>query len=168
MTLDLIFSAVMLIASVYCWFYIGGVNNGSATELGSAFWPRTILVLMIILLVVNLIQIIRKKNGKAPVSAESVKEFFKSKLFLGMVVVAVTAIILPYIGFIPTCVLFLIVYGLLLGERRPVVLILTAIIATLVLYVVFQGPLRIFLPRGYGILRNFALAMESLLSMIGF
>ena len=168
MTLDLIFSIGMLIASIYFFVYIGAVNNGSATELGSAFWPRLILSLMIILLVVNIIQIIRKKSGKGPITKESVIAFFKSKLVIGMLIAIAAAYILPVIGFIPTSVLFLIAYGLLLGERRPLVLILTGLIATIVLYFVFQGPLRIFLPRGFGFFRSFALFMESLLSMIGF
>ena len=51
MTLDLIFSAVLLVFSVYCFFYIGGADNGTPTELGAAAWPRVILTLMIILLI---------------------------------------------------------------------------------------------------------------------
>ena len=34
MTLDLIFSAVLLVFSIYCFFFIGAVDNGTATELG--------------------------------------------------------------------------------------------------------------------------------------
>lgn len=166
MTLDLIFNVVLLIASVYCFIYIGAVDNSTATELGAAFWPRLILGIMIVLLVVGLVNMLRKKDGKAPVNGEAVKGFFKSKLLLGMIICAVTALILPTIGFIPTAFLFLVAYGILLGEKRPVVLIVTGVVATLILYVIFQGPLSIFLPRGYGVFRNFALAMENILGMI--
>lgn len=166
MTLDIIFNVLLLVASVYCFFYIGGADNSTATELGAAFWPRVILAIMTILLAIGLVNMLRKKNGKIPVTGEAVKDFFKSKLLVGMLICAAAAIVLPYIGFIPTGFLFLVAFGILLGERRPVILILTGVVATLLLYAIFQGPLGIFLPRGYGFLRSFALAMEGLLSMI--
>ena len=166
MTLDLIFNVVLLIASIYCFIYIGGVDNSTSTELGAAFWPRLILGIMIALLAVGLVNMLRKRDGKAPVSGQAVKEFFKSKLLVGMLVCDITALILPMIGFIPTSFLFLVVYGILLGERRPAVLIITGAAATLILYIIFQGPLSIFLPRGYGFFRNFALSMESVIGMI--
>lgn len=165
-TLDLIFSAVLLIFSIYCFFYIGAADNGTATELGAAAWPRVILGLMIILFAYSIFTMVTKKNGKLPVSGEGFKTFLKSKLVLGMVICAITAFILPYLGFIPTSFLFLIAYGVLLGERRPVPLLLTGVVATLIIYVIFQGPLGIFLPRGYGFLRNFALTMESIIGLI--
>jgi len=166
MTLDLIFSAVLLVFSIYCYFFIGKVDNGTATELGAAAWPRAILLIMIVLLAVGLVNMIRKKNGKLPVSAEGFKAFLHSRLLIGMVICAVTAFILPYIGFIPTSFLFLIAYGVLLGEKRPKVLLITGVVATLILYIIFQGPLSIFLPRGMSFFRSFALAMESLIGLI--
>lgn len=166
MTLDLIFNVVLLIASVYCFIYIGGVDNSTATELGAAFWPRLILGIMIVLLVIGLVNIIRKKNGKAPVTGAAVADFFKSRLLLGMIICAATALILPLIGFIPTSFLFLVAYGILLGEKRPVVLIVTGVAATLILYIIFQGPLSIFLPRGFGFFRSFALMMENVIGLI--
>lgn len=157
---------MLLIFSIYCFFYIGKVDDHTATELGAAFWPRLILGLMIILLIVGLVNIIRKKNGIGKITAEGVKGFFKSKLLIGMIICIVAGLILPKVGFIPTSFLFLIAFGVLLGEKRPVVLIATGIIATLILYIVFQGPLSIFLPRGVSVFRQFALFMEKLLRMI--
>ena len=166
MTMDLIFSAVFLVFSIYCFFYIGAVDNGTATELGAAAWPRVILGLMIVLFAVSIFNMLTKKNGLLPFTKEGFNAFLHSKLILGMLICAGAAIILPYVGFIPTCALFLVVYGILLGERRPKVLALTAVVATLIIYIIFQGPLGIFLPRGYGFLRNFALTMESLIGLI--
>lgn len=57
-------------------------------------------------------------------------------------------------------------YFVLLGEKRPQMLVITGVVATLVLYIIFQGPLSIFLPRGFGFFRSFALTMESLIGMI--
>jgi len=166
LTLALIFNAVLLAGAVYCFFFIGSVDNATATELGAAFWPRLILGIMIVLLAIGLVNTIRGKGGKGPVTGGAVAGFFKSKLLLGILICTAAALILPKIGFIPTCFLFLIAYGVLLGEKRPVVLIATGVVATLILYIIFQGPLSIFLPRGIGFFRNFALTMENLLGMI--
>ncbi|MCM1148548.1 MAG: tripartite tricarboxylate transporter TctB family protein [Butyricicoccus sp.] len=164
--MDLIFTVVLLAFSVYCFIFIGKVDDHTATELGAAFWPRLVLGLMIVLLVIGLVNTIRKKNGVGTVTAEAVKGFFKSKLLIGMIICIVAALVLPKIGFIPTSFLFLIAFGVLLGEKRPAVLIATGVIATLILYIIFQGPLSIFLPRGVSIFRSFALFMEKLLRMI--
>ncbi len=164
--MDLIFNVVLLAFSIYCFFFIGKVDDHTATELGAAFWPRLILGLMIILLIVGLVNIIRKKNGVGTVTAEGIKGFLKSKLLIGMIACIIAGLILPIVGFIPTSFLFLIGFGVLLGEKRPVILIATGVIATLILYIVFQGPLSIFLPRGSGVFRQFALLMEKLLRMI--
>ncbi|WP_243149412.1 tripartite tricarboxylate transporter TctB family protein [Colidextribacter sp. OB.20] len=166
LTLDLIFNVVLLAGAIYCFFFIGSVDNATSTELGAAFWPRLILGIMIVLLAVGLVNTIRKKNGKGPVTGEAIAGFFRSKLLVGIIICAAAALILPQIGFIPTCFLFLIAYGILLGEKRPVVLLITGVVATLVLYIIFQGPLSIFLPRGNGFFRNFALFMENILGMI--
>jgi uncharacterized membrane protein len=166
LTLDLIFNVFLLIASVYCFIFISAVDNSTATELGAAFWPRLILGIMIVLLVIGLVNLLRRKNGKGAVTGESVKGFFKSKIFLGMVICIAAAFLLPVIGFIPTSFLLLVAYGVLLGERRPSALIVTGVVATLILYIIFQGPLGIFLPRGQLFFRNFALSMENLIGMI--
>lgn len=166
MTLDIIFNVLLLAASIYCYIYIGGADNSTATELGAAFWPRLILGLMILLLIIGLVNMIRKKDSKGPISGEAVAAFFKSKLLIGMLICVATAVVLPYIGFIPTSFLFLVAFGILLGERRPHILVLTGVVATLILYIIFQGPLSIFLPRGYGFFRSFALFMEELLTLI--
>ena len=44
MTLDLIFNVVLLIASIYCFIYIGGVDNSTSTRVsasGSSTLPAT-------------------------------------------------------------------------------------------------------------------------------
>ncbi len=72
----------------------------------------------------------------------------KSKLFVGMILVAVMAILMPIIGFIPVSFLFLIAYGVLLGERRIGFLIVSLVI-TAILYILFQGALDIMLAKRY-------------------
>lgn len=175
MVLDIIFNLFILIAAVF-FFINAGIDPraaATATELGAAFWPRLILGIIIILSVISFVNMYRehKKTCEADGDSNDDKEkrgiawFFKSKLFRGMILCAITAFILPKIGFIPTSFLFLISYGILLGERRPHILVITGILATLIIYVVFQGALSIFLPRGFGIFRDFGMMMEDLVSI---
>lgn len=165
--LDIIFSGALLLFCIYCFFLVGVESPApSPTELGAAFWPRIILVFMIILIILNIYNTMKKiktKGKKDTFDGFKLSEFIKSKLFLGMLLVAVMAITMPVIGFIPSCLILLIGYGLLLGERRIGRLILISVIATAIIYVLFQGALDIMLARGTGIFRNFALFFETIL-----
>lgn len=168
--MDIIFSVILIIGAIYLYVYIGGASGATAglenlTDLGAAFWPRVILILLLILSVVNLVQGLKKMKAEGTGITEgiSVAAFLKSKLFIGMVLVSIAAFVLPMVGFLPTCFVFLIAYGLLLGDKKYARLVIAALLITIVIYVVFQGALDIFLPRGKGVFRTFALAMEKLL-----
>ncbi|MEA5136050.1 MAG: tripartite tricarboxylate transporter TctB family protein [Candidatus Fimivivens sp.] len=164
--MDLLFSIFLTVFAVYCFYLVGAQSPApTATELGAAFWPRIILVAMIVLLIANIIKSIKgHKDSSEKIFGEfKIAEFFKSKLFIGMVLVFIMALLLPYVGFIPVCFLFLMAYGALLGERRWLRLILISLLVTVILYVIFQGPLGIMLARGTGIFREFALMCEGFL-----
>lgn len=164
--MDLLFSIFLTVFSVYCFFLVGAQSPApTATELGAAFWPRIILVAMIALLIANIVKSFKAhKASSEKISSEfKFAEFFKSKLFVGMLLVFIMALLMPYIGFIPVCFLFLMAYGALLGERRWLRLILISLFVTILLYVIFQGPLSIMLARGVGVFREFALICEGFL-----
>lgn len=159
--MDILFSIGLMIFSIYCFVLVGLESPApTPTELGAAFWPRIILVLMIILLVYNLYSDIKNKKT---VEKINIGAFFKSKLFVGMILVAAMTIIMPYVGFITSCFLFLVSYGYLLGERKIVKLLIFSFIITMFLYFVFQGMLDIRLERGYGFFRDIALSLETLI-----
>ncbi|MEG1813046.1 MAG: tripartite tricarboxylate transporter TctB family protein [Clostridia bacterium] len=131
-------------------------------------WPGAILVLLLICVAINIIKIIRAKKGTPGFTLKefgaSVLPFLKSKLFIGIVIVVVLSFVLEPLGFMVTCFLFLISYGLLLGERKYLRLVLFALLITLVLYICFGVLLSVNLPRGtVPFLRNFALFIESLI-----
>lgn len=164
--MDIIFSLILAIFCIYCFFLVGAESPApTPTELGAAFWPRIILVLMIILLAVNIANSLKaQKENKSSIMGEmNLGGFFKSKLFVGIILVAVMALLMSTIGFMPDCLLFLIAYGFLLGERRIPLLVIRSLAITAVLYVIFQGALDIMLARGVGPFREFALFFEMLL-----
>ena len=97
----------------------------------------------------------------------SIPGFLKSKLFLGIVIMVAAYFILENVGFIVTALFVLFFYGLLLGEKNVVRLLIASVCITLVLYIVFSGMLSVDLPRGtIGFLRNFALWLESVVAAV--
>ena len=133
--------------------------------------PKTIIILLEICIIINIIQIIKKNKGNPDFSlgafAKSIPDFLKSKLFLGIVIMVAASFMLETVGFIVTALFVLIFYGMLLGEKNIVRLLIAAVCITLVLYIVFSGMLSVNLPRGtIGFLRNFALSLESMVAAV--
>ena len=140
----------------------------AVNELGAEQWPQGILILLILAILWNIIKFFRA-HKPAEISAAfqafpgDVAGFFKSKLFIGMVLVVIMAIAYEPIGFMLTCFLFLMAYGLLLGQRNIALLVGTSLLITVILYIGFAVFLGVLLPRGnVSFLRDFALFVESL------
>lgn len=169
MALELIFNLFLLGFSIVCFINVGAtMPQSAANELGAEQWPQMILILMMLAICWNLVKYFRT-NKKEDIAAAfrdffpSVGRLVKSKLFIGMILVVVMALMYEPVGFMATCLLFLIAYGLLLGQRKIPMLLLTSVIITVILYIGFSVMLGVMLPRGQiGFLRNFALFVESL------
>ena len=132
-------------------------------------WPKVIIILLLICLVVNIIQIIKRNKGKESFSlkafAATIPGFFKSKMFVGIIILGAASFLLETLGFVVTAILVLFFYGMLLGEKNIVRLAIASVLIALVLYIVFSGMLSVNLPRGtIGFLRNFALFLESIVA----
>lgn len=169
MALQLIVNIFLLAACALCFVNVSTTMPHSAVnELGAEQWPQAILILLILAIFYNIYKYF-KTNPKDEIAA-AFKDFFpsvarllKSKLFMGMALVVVMALIYEPIGFMVTCLLFLFSYGLLLGQRNIPLLLLTSVVITIILYVGFSVMLGVMLPRGQvSFLRNFALFVESL------
>ena len=132
-------------------------------------WPKVIIILLEICLIINIIQIIRKNKGKEEFTfkyfVSTIPGFFKSKMFLGIIILTAASLILETLGFVVTAILVLFAYGALLGEKNYVRLGIASVVIALVLYIVFSGMLSVNLPRGtIGFLRDFALFLESVVA----
>lgn len=170
MALELIVNVILLGVSLFCYWYVGATMPSSAVnELGAEQWPQALLLLLILSLCWNIYKYFTKNKKEDIVVAfrdlfPAITEFVKSKLFIGMVLVMVMALMYEPVGFIASCLLFLMAYGFLLGQRKWPVLLGTSILITIVLYIGFAVMLGVMLPRGQiSFLRNFALFIESLI-----
>lgn len=169
MALELIVNLLLLFGCVGCYINVSTtMPRSAANELGAEQWPQGILILLIVAICYNLYKYF-KIHKKEEIST-ALRDFFpsigrlvKSKLFAGMVLVVLMALMYEPVGFIATCMLFLIGYGLLLGQRNLTLLLLTSVVITVILYIGFSVMLGVMLPRGQVLfLRNFALLVESL------
>jgi len=170
MALELIVNLLLLGAALFAYVYVGATMPSSAiNELGAEQWPQALLIVLIPAICWNIFKYF-KKNKKEEIAAAftdfipSVGRLVKSKLFVGMVLVVVMALMYEPVGFMLTCLLFLIAYGYLLGQRKWPMLIGTSLVITIVLYICFAVFLGVLLPRGQvSFLRNLALLIESLI-----
>lgn len=174
MVIELFVNILLLCFSVFSFFYVGAtMPKSSPSDLGAEQWPQALLILLVIAIVFN-VRNFFKNHSKEDIAASfkdfipSILRFVKSKLFIGMALLTVMALAYEPVGFLTTSLLFLIAYGILLGERRPLVLGIAAVVITLLLYIGFSVLLGLMLPRGsIGFLRSIALSLESIVQMLG-
>lgn len=174
MALEILFNVALILLSSYCIIYVNSSVAGSVytDPLGAVFWPRLLLTLLIILLVINVVQIYRKtpaeKRNLDSIIKINLSAIGHSRLTWGIVLMLVYAFLLPITGFILTSVLMGAGMTFILGEKRPAVLVVFPVAAVFLLVVIFYMGMSIQLPRGtVPFLRNMAIAVETLLRNIG-
>ncbi len=129
-------------------------------------WPKTIIILLLICIALNIINIIRKNKNNPEFSLDALLSI-RARMCMGIALVVGASFVLEPLGYMVTCVLVLFLYGLLLGQRHVIRLALMSVVLTLVLYVVFSVLLSVNLPRGtIPELRNFSLYVEGIVSSV--
>ncbi len=164
--LELLFNFVLMVFFSYCFYFIGvSMPKSLPTELGPEQWPQLILGALIVLIGVNMYNIYKKtpisQRNFDEIKAIRLMPIFKSKLFIGIVIIFAYTFTLEPLGFLLSSIVMFAAYALLQGERRPLVLAAVSIGITLMIYFIFSKGLGIMLPRGYGVLRDLALLLES-------
>ena len=112
-------------------------------------------------------KIIKKNKGNPEFTFKAFlnnsKEFFKSKMFIGMLILIAASLLLEPLGFVVTAALLMFSYGLLLGEKKVWRMALISVAVALLMHILFSGLLDVTLPRGeIPFLRSFALFLENL------
>ena len=129
-------------------------------------WPKAIIILLLICIAINIINIIRKNRNNPEFKLDALLSI-RARLCIGIAIVIAASFILEPLGYMPTCVLVLFFYGLLLGQTHVIRLAVFSVLVTILLYVVFSVLLSVNLPRGtIPELRNFALYVESIVSAV--
>ena len=174
MALEMLFSILLFAFAGYCVVYVNRtVGTTTYTDpLGAAFWPRILLTLLMILLVINLIQIYlrtpKEERNLSSIRNISIKGIVTNRLIQGMALFVVYAFFLNWFGFLIASFLMGMGLSYLLGEHRPAVLALSSFLIVALIFILFFKGMGIQLPRGtIPAIRSMSLSIESFLRHLG-
>ena len=138
------------------------LGQGRPGEVGSGLWPFMALAISTLLSVLILIANIRKSKAGGPGAQELTAEAIAAKrraritVTLSIVCFITYIIVTPWIGFIIATLLYILVFALILGERRRWVLAISPVLMTAVIMGVFAKFITIPFPKGVGVFAEFS------------
>lgn len=116
---------------------------------GPSFFPLVVTVLLLALSVALLIQgIAADRDVSAPGGDAATRLADRRLTFVLLATIFAYVVLLPVLGFILATIPFFAALTVLYGERRPILVLISALIMTAILYGVFRHVFGIFLPRG--------------------
>ncbi|QLG61157.1 tripartite tricarboxylate transporter TctB family protein [Halorarum salinum] len=173
---DAIISIVVGVAAVA--FLLGsrqyvGVRTGSSDP-GAAFWPRIVLVVILLATAVNLAKTYRRSDAALGASLLAFDGGLKRalppydsaetrKYLLSTVLIVGYLLVLTDLGFIVSSILFSALFVWLLGYRSVWRVGLFSVVTTVLIFVVFRNFMNIALPYGTGVFRSIGIFVEGLL-----
>ena len=160
---EIIFSAVCIAFFGFMLFETFELlGQGRPGEVGSGLWPFMALAISTLLSILMLISNIRKYKAAGPGAQELTAEAIAAKrraritVTLSVVCFLTYIIVTPWIGFIIATLLYILVFALVLGERRRWVLAISPILMTAVIMGVFAKFITIPFPKGIGVFAEFS------------
>jgi putative tricarboxylic transport membrane protein len=154
--------------AVSCWLYWAATRIDVETggRIGPAVWPKAVIVLMGLLC---LYEIVKRLVGRAELDARGLLADAKVEetaapdnhrmLFSGIALVAAYVAAVPWAGFFVTTAIFLALFPLVGGFRRPALCLAIGVGGALALVIVFMRVAYISLPLGEGVFRTVSLAL---------
>jgi len=154
--------------AVSCWLFWASTRIDVETggRIGPAVWPRAVIVLMGLLC---LFEIVKRLVGRTEFEGGGLLANAKVEeaaapdnhrmLFSGIALIAAYVAAVPWAGFFVTTAIFLALFPLMGGFRRPALCIAIGVGGALVLVTVFMRVAYISLPLGEGVFRTVSLAL---------
>jgi hypothetical protein len=165
--------AVLLAGAVALYVAASRIDVDTGGRIGPAVWPKTILVIMAILCAY---EIVKRLLGGASERAKGLVEGLETpgeegraehprRLAGGVALVIAYVFGVQALGFFVATVLFLTLFPLVGGWRRPVLAASMAFAGSFALIVVFMRVAYISLPLGMGPFRELSIALIRLLGV---
>jgi putative tricarboxylic transport membrane protein len=155
---EMIISAVIFLGSLFL-YYESTKFEGHAVygKLGPDYWPKFLLICMMIFSVWVAVDAIRERRKRKPEETEAPKpETGKVRFFFAFGFIVLYFILLKIVGFIAITPIFLLSFMYLLGERNKAWMIGISIGMTILIVWVFTKAMYVPLPRGAGIFLDFS------------
>lgn len=144
---DIIGGVVGILIGLYAIWEGSNMPPDLIMKVGPSFFPTVLAGLLIIFSVASIIFALR---GKSKGSVEPLKLSDKG-VQRGLITLAATIVfcaVLEPLGFIPSAILFLIPMMLLMGNRKPLQLIIAPVLVTFSIWLIFEKLLNLSLPTG--------------------
>jgi len=119
------------------------------------FWPRVMLVGLLVTGLLKLFLVARKSDDRQP-TQNLRKLILVPKVMISIVIVGLYCYLSQYLGFAFSTMAFTAIYMWFLGMRRLKPLVLFPILSTLVVLLVFWRLLYVSVPKGEGIFLMFS------------
>jgi len=160
---EMVFFAVC-VAFFGFMFYegLGLAEQGRAGEIGSGLWPLLAIgasfVFSVALLIASLQKARRELDAVEDETPESAAEKKRQRVTVTLSVVCflIYMVVIPWIGFILSTLLYIPAFALALGERRKWVLFGSPPLLTAIIVAVFAKFITIPFPKGIGIFAEFS------------
>lgn len=161
---EVVFSAVCLAFFSFMFYEALELRGvGRFGEVGSGFWPLLSLGVTTLLSLIWFITNLRRYNldkrgteAALPTSETMTSKSGIRKVALCSVCLLVYILVIPWIGFIPSTILFILAFILALEEKRKWVLIISPPLITAVIILIFAKFIMMPLPKGVGIFAEFS------------
>ncbi len=145
---DYAISAIAIIFGFSIYFITRDVPKFYNGSPGSAFFPRIIATVMIIVGIGMAINTyVKRTSYKNEVIFNFASAGLRRVLWMFLAII-VAGISIYLFGFILTSLWFTAAVIFIMEERRPLVLIISSIVLTLSVYLIFTVGLQMYLPRG--------------------
>ena len=150
---DVVISVIVFVISAYLYFEIKKIDSGDVYgELGPAYWPKFILVSLMVLSVgLAAISVAGVLKGSIPGVQPFHFTVANARFIAAAALIASYLILLPYVGFLISTPLQMIAFMYLLGERQKVWIFSLPFALTLGIVLLFTKAMYVPLPRGVGI-----------------
>ncbi|MCJ7839003.1 MAG: tripartite tricarboxylate transporter TctB family protein [Burkholderiales bacterium] len=156
MTRDGIAGLICLALAIGMLVLTRGLPQSSFVPIGPDFYPRVVLIIMVVLSVILIASDVlqkRKSAADTPAGAEAPAEKRNYRLVgITFAVFAVYVVLLPLLGYRLATLIFMAglqsVFQPPHGARGWIVLLVSALATTVLTYVVFEHYLSVLLPRG--------------------
>jgi len=155
---ELVFSALVFLASLFL-FWVTGTFTGQESygKLGPAYWPRIILVCLVIMSGIVSVRTIKKlSTEKAWGESLMTMDRGKVRFFAAIGLIVVYLFLLKIMGFIIMTPLFMIAFMILLGEKGKGWMIGVSIGMTAIIVILFTKAMYVPLPRGEWLFLKFS------------
>lgn len=155
---EIAISTVVFLGSLYLFFETFGFEGHQVYgKLGPAYWPRFLLICLMVLSFLVAVDAFRERKRSLPEKEESRRlDSGKVRFLLAVVLIVLYFLLLGVAGFITVTPLFLIAFMVLLGERSKIWILGVSIGITILIVLAFTRAMYVPLPRGQWIFLEFS------------